>query len=1348
MAEKTTGKRQRREPEVNAVPGQKGELLFVHDSNNGIKWLVDSGALYSIVPPSLAQRAQGQQPNHLQAANGSKIPCYGSVAKKITLGSKSFEFEFIVADVKHHILGADFLAENYLAPNQRDGSLLDLHSFDTIPTVVAQGESPSHVTFINEVNSPFYQLLDQYPDIMTPTFTLKEVKHGIRHHIPTEGFPVQFRARRLNPEKLAIAKEELGKLEKLGICYRGKSEWASPLMVTTKPDGGWRVCGDYRRLNSMTPDDRYPVRTLQDFTSELQGKKIFSKIDILKAYHQIPVAEEDVAKTAVITPFGLFIFPRTPFGLKNAGQDFQRLMDQIFGEVPRVFVYIDDILVASVDEKEHLHDLKVVLDSLRENGLVTNRKKCILGRTSLEFLGYLVDANGISPLPERVAAIREFQRPTSIKELQRFLGMVNYYRRFIPRAAHHLRHLFDALHGKPKDLVWDEGCQISFEATKEALAQATLLHHPRSGAHLALTTDASQFAVGGVLEQWGPKGWEPLSFYSKKLNDSQQLWPPYDRELLGAFNAVRYFRPMIEGRPFTLFTDHLSLVPSMSKKSDPQTSRQAYQLSAVAEFTTDFRYIQGKANVVADSLSRPPGSDTNNVTYQDSYQSSEASALASGSNTERSGSAAAHNEAGSSVKTASEGRESAELSQPLGSIPTATHNNDNNEEQMGASSPSSSPSSSSSLSSSIPPQERDVKQEALEDLGCLINSVEQMNLSLEDMARDQAMDPDFRRVSADARTGLQLRAVDLGRRKLIVDVSNGPARPFVPFSWRRRVFDIMHGLGHPGVERTRQTVAAKFVWPSLKQDVTRWARECLHCQRAKVLRHVAPPIGDFEVPPKRFEHLNLDLVTLTPSNGFKYLLTIVDRFSRWPVAIPLKDMTVDTILDAFAHGWVATYGVPASITTDRGSQFLSAAWAQLMATWGIKSHTTTAYHPEANGMVERLHRRLKEAILACSHDNPNEWYWKLPTVMLSLRTTLKPDLGASPAEMLFGEPLSVPGSLLSNAPPSDEQLHQQQHNTLSNLRLEVARLQPTPTSAHRQQNVRLPQDLRTCTHVFIRKGTHHGTVNPCLASPYSGPYRVLSREDHYFRVSIPGRGAESVALARLKPAVIASDRELQQNPTPVTPPPRRGPGRPRTRREDPPPTPAPPPPPPPSVGGRGRPRRLPHDAPPQLLSPPPARRRGPPRKCNNANTNSVVTPSLQAPHFPLPEEEQLPPPSPEPQSSLPPLPHHSTTPVSHSIPEPNSSLSQQSFPADGRERESENAGAAARVTQTGSGQQPNPVQTGSSQSQPRAAASEAAPPFFTRPEQRRFSAQRGNGTRANISYAASLAAIMQQHLAL
>merc|ERR1711911_31708 len=409
------------------------------------------------------------------------------------MGGRRFSFPVTIADVKQPILGADFLAKNYLAPNHRDGTLIDLKDMSTLKVDIETKAKPIRINHVSQATSPFYQLLDnKYPNLSNPTFRVKEVNHGVFHYIPTEGPPVQSRARKLDPEKLAVAKAELDKLVELGVCERGKSDWSSPLLVTTKPCGspctceqqrpcgGWRDCGDYRRLNHMTTDDRYPVRNLQDFNAELRGKTIFSKVDLLKGYHQIPVNPDDVKKTAVITPFGLFLFPRCPFGLKNAGQDFQRLMDKILGEIPHIFVYLDDILIASSTPEEHLHDLERVFTILEENGLVVNRKKCVLGEQSIEFLGHLCDAHGIKPLPCKVEAIRKVRPPTTIKELQRFLGMINYYRRFIKSAAYHLFHLFEALGAKPKRLNWTAEMQLSFDSIKEALANATMLHHPDS----------------------------------------------------------------------------------------------------------------------------------------------------------------------------------------------------------------------------------------------------------------------------------------------------------------------------------------------------------------------------------------------------------------------------------------------------------------------------------------------------------------------------------------------------------------------------------------------------------------------------------------------------------------------------------------------------------------------------------------------------------------------------------------------------------------------------------------------------------------------------------------------------
>ena len=1058
---------------VNAVSGESGSLLHVCDNIRNEQWLVDGGALLSIIPPTNAQRRAGPNSTQLQAANGTKIDCYGTENRTIKIGQQDFNFTFVIADVSQRILGADFLAEFYLAPNHRDGVLLNLNNFNTLPATLARGISSNPVNFVEQLENPFYKLLDSHPKILTPSFTTKQPDHGVKHHIPTEGPPCQSRPRRLAPDRLAIAKEEIEKLVKLGVCHRGKSEWASPLMVAPKPGGGWRVCGDYRRLNSMTKDDKYPVRTLTDFTSELQGKTIFSKIDLVKGYHQIPVADEDIRKTAVITPFGLFIFPRTPFGLKNAGQDFQRLMDQIFGTIPFVFVYIDDILVASSSPEEHLEHLEVVFKLLEENGLVVQRPKCILGQPSLEFLGYKLDATGITPLEDRVDTIRSSKPPTTVKELQRFLGMINYYRRFIPHAASHMYELFECLKGKPKTLEWTPACQRSFEAIKAALAKATLLHHPRTNANLALTTDASDHAIGAVLEQRGPRGWEPLAFYSAKLNESQQKWPPYDRELLGVFKSVRHFKSMLEGRPFTIYTDHQSLVPSISKKTEPQTSRQAYQLSCIAEYSTDIRHIEGKSNVVADSLSRPPA------------------------------------EVSDSVNTVNE------------------PNRINSE--TASTSPATEPTAHQHRS-----QERCL--EATQTLVGVISTIQKMGINWDELADEQLIDADCRRIRQDRNTPLNLKQIDIGNKNILVDISNGPARPIIPYSWRKRLFDVVHGLGHPGVERTRQAMTDKFVWPSIKEDVAKWARECQDCQRAKVTRNTIPDIGDFPVPVRRFDHLNVDIVGPLPtSNGFRYLLTAVDRFTRWPAAIPMADITSESVIDAFSHGWISLFGVPSTVTTDRGSQFSSAIWKQLTTTWGITTNQTTAYHPECNGLVERFHRRLKESLIALANNESASWYWKLPCSLLAIRTTLKPDIGSSPADLVFGEGLAVPGEILCRNTPSDEQLQIRRAETLSNLRIEVARLQPTDTSSHRRPKLYIPDTLQNCTHVFIRRGG----VQPSLASPYVGPYRVINRNAQNFKISIPGRGSESVAIARLKPANIS----LEEDPAPPTPPrPGRRPG--------------------------------------------------------------------------------------------------------------------------------------------------------------------------------------------------------------
>ncbi|XP_054742683.1 uncharacterized protein K02A2.6-like [Anastrepha obliqua] len=578
---------------VASAASNKSKKQFVQIVVNGkeTRFQMDSGAEVSVITldtyEMLNKPPVKQCSRVLYGYGHTQIETLGEIAAKIQYGSVEKILPLVVSNVRgsNNLLGVDL--------------------FEQLGFKIVQVDSVTAKS-----NAKLHTILSTFADVFTPALgTMKSVKASIR--LKENAVPKFIKSRPIPFAQLQKFKDEAQRLSQAGIWKQITfSDWASPIVLATKPDGSIRICGDFKKgVNQQIDVDQYPLPTRECLLHTIRYGKYFSKIDLRDAYLQMELDEDSKKVLVVNTPLGLFQYQRLPYGVASAPAMFQKHLEQLLCGVDGCANYIDDIIVAGASEQEHIERLAKVLHILQSAGIRCKKEKCEFLKTKLTYLGREISADGILPDESGIQAVKNLRRPKTLKELEAFMGKINYYHNFIPNYSQ-LAAPMNKLRRKGASFQWKFEQENAFNLLKQHIIKATMLAHFREDLPIVVATDASSYGVGAVLSHINPDGTEqPIAFASKTLNRHQENYSQIEKEGLAIIFGVKKFHQFLYGRKFTLITDHKPLVSIFSPdKNLPTMTAQRIQRWAITlmgyQFQIKYRKTTNHAN--ADALSRLP----------------------------------------------------------------------------------------------------------------------------------------------------------------------------------------------------------------------------------------------------------------------------------------------------------------------------------------------------------------------------------------------------------------------------------------------------------------------------------------------------------------------------------------------------------------------------------------------------------------------------------------------------------------------------------------------------------------------------------------------------------------------
>ena len=801
------------------------------------------------------------------------------------------------------------------------------------------------------------------------------------HKIETDPHarPVRMPFFRTTPQHQAEINRQVDELLKNDIITESNSDWHSPCLLVKKANGEFRLVTDFRRLNKVTKPMAFPLPRMECVFDTIGQSRAqyFTSLDLHSAFLQIGMHPDSRHKAAFITQNGIYEYKRMPFGLMNAPVSFQMVMTQVLRGMTwkHCLIYLDDILVFSENFEAHIKHLGQIFGRIREANLKLKPNKCDFAAKEIKYLGHIISKHGIRTNPEKTQAVSTFPVPKCQKDVRSFLGICNYYRKFVKDYSNIAAPLNYLLRNNVP-FSWTDECQTAFETLKQALLTSPILAYPDMDKQFLLTCDASTSAIGYVLGQLDSEGREVVIAYGgRSLHDSEKNWCTSEQEMLAIIEGIRAYHVYLSNKEFKIYSDHKALKYVMNQKNP--TSRLARWATEIQGYKFEIIHRSGKNNLVADALSRRTYPTTTDTKDNSLFM------VTSGDMT--------YSEDNADVQTES--------------IQVELIYNE---------------------TSSLYTIDPDLALPSLSDLPA-ISKLQQACDDFKDIYQYLAHDivpPDENRM---LKVVLSSRFYDLCdgvlyhwfQRRLKVNKDAPVEERWIkqlalPKVLRQEALRAYHdnsaGGAHLGIERVMAAMKSKYHWPRMHQEIHNYIHSCDTCQRIKRDTHALPPPLTPLPTDGRFERWHMDFLKVHKTKeGYQYLLIVVDSFTKWIEAFPLKTQESQEVAKCLFENVFARFGAPRYLVSDRGKSFMNNLVNALCELFDIKQFLTSSYHPQTNSQVERTNSTILQCFRAYCDKDQNNWPHKLPGILMALRNSPSTQSTEfSPYYMVFGIEMNLP----------------------------------------------------------------------------------------------------------------------------------------------------------------------------------------------------------------------------------------------------------------------------------------------------------------------------------------------------